>query len=163
MGVELEGNWHLGDRADESVRFIAFLRDAYGEGLPVRWVGCVDAEIAGLISHLPPPQRSCAEASVAAWREAHVFGLAYWRQGPSFIMVKDTRPARAAARFLIYDEITRDAFLFARQPRVLVGVAPDVEQAIDSLVQEGLVLRIGTWVTVLPYRMRRWPIPAFAV
>lgn len=155
-GVRVGWEVDLGRDAERTVRFVAFLRDAFAQGLPVEWSGSAPDELADALVHLPAPAGD--SDALERWRERHRFGLFYWRLGPDFVTVKDVRPSVESARFTIDDAPMLAAFAAAAEP----GRGPR-SQPLADLVAEGIVLELDGWRTLLPYRMRRWPIPFTAV
>ncbi|MFY0580666.1 DUF5825 family protein [Cystobacter fuscus] len=99
------------------------------------------------------------------WREGHAYGRCYWRSGPGFVLVRDCRVGRDAARFTIDDPATLRTFLALGIPRRVSEVRTDAaaEDALVRLLEERLVLQLGEWLVALPYRLRRWPVPAMAI
>lgn len=153
------------DAAASSVALVRLLREAASVGIPVRWRGSFadGVDVAALV-HLAPPAPSVEEAAaVTAWRERHRPGLCYYRLGPGFVFVKDVRADGPGARFRLGLE---DAPTTMHSLEGVVRVAdagPAVVGALDGLGGEGLVFRLEGVATLLPYRMRRWPVPALAV
>ncbi|MEO3792995.1 DUF5825 family protein [Nonomuraea sp. B10E15] len=160
----------LGERPEETVAFIAVLRDNLERGTVVDWTGGVRPgfDTAPLL-HLPPPRRPVpaagqeGSAGLDVWRSRFRIGLCYYRRGPGFLQVKDMRDPAAAARMIIDDGALGSAFTRCLRPRRLPGLGTDERDAVDVLIDERLVLRCGDLVVTLPHRMRRWPVPAMAV
>lgn len=150
--------------SEQTVEFVAWLRDEQSDSVPVKW----RAEIRGgldttLLHHLTPPEDAGADDAVRRWREAHRPAMCYYRLGPGFIQVKDTRRTEDAARFLLDDPVTVAAFLGCLRPKRLIELALSERAVAESLAAERLLLRLGEWVTVLPSRMRLWPVPSHLV
>jgi len=147
-----------------SLALVRLLREAASFGVPVIWRSRISDGIdASLLVHLSPPEAVRGEPLVPAmveWRERYRPGLCYFRLGPGFVFVKDVRHTSASARYKIetVDEL--------RALEAVVKVE-SLDQATRALLcdleAEGLVLRIGDWATLLPHRMRRWPVPAHEV
>jgi hypothetical protein len=56
-----------------------------------------------------------------------------------------------------------DAFC-ALEPVVdIAQLDPVTFGVLDDLANEGLALRLGGFATLLPHRMRSWPVPAMEV
>jgi hypothetical protein len=146
------------DAPSATLTLIRLLREASSDGVPVRWRAELDAGFdTTLLVHLPPP----ADRALAAWRRLHRPGLCYYRLGPGFVFIKDVRRAGAAARFRL-GGVT--ASFRALEPLVRVeSLDPPTRELLEDLEREGLALRLGGLATLLPSRMRRWPVPALEV
>jgi hypothetical protein len=147
-----------------SLALVRLLREASSLGLPVTWRGRIgDGIDVGRLVHLSPPEAvdgAPVDPTVVEWRERYRPGLCYYRLGPSFVFVKDVRQAGASARYKIE---TVDEFR-ALEAVVEVGSLDQrTRELFADLDGEGLVLRLGDWATLLPHRMRRWPVPAHEV
>jgi len=115
--------------------------------------------------HLCPPAHAADAAGrrfAQRWREEHRFGQCTYRRGPGFVAVRDVRPDGTRQRALLDDPWvdTFDALVSdATQPVDPAGV-----QLLGELVDAGLAVRLGVGKhAVLPYRMRRHPIPYDAI
>jgi hypothetical protein len=152
----------LGGRPEPTLRFIGLLRDRLSGGVVTQWRGeLVDTIDVTALHHLPPP--TGADPRIDEWRAAFRVGLCYFRKGPAFIQIKDVRNADASANFILDDPALVDAFTHYLQPRSLARLEPAEREATDTLLAEGLLLRMGDHATTLPYRMSRWPVPATLV
>lgn len=143
---------------------VRLLREAASDGVPVTWQGGIDDGIdARLLVHLPPPEPAAGESDPALdeWRHRYQPGLCYYRLGPDLVFIKDVRRPGAGARFRLDGVV--DAF---RSLEALVDVA-SLDRVtlglLEDLENEGLLLRLGGLATLLPNRMRRWPVPALEV
>lgn len=152
---------------DTTLEFIAWLRDRQTETVDVSWSAVVDPRFdTSLLFHLSPPapERSQEEPEeVRRWRAAHRPGMCYFRLGPAFIQVKDVRQATTAARFLLDEPPLINAFTHCLRPRSVDDLEPAERAAVESLVAERLLLRLGDRVVTLPNRMGRWPVPSHFV
>ena len=141
--------------------FIRFLREALSCLLTVDWslaaAGPIDV---AAVCHLPPPT---AGPQAGQWRGEYGFGHCFYRVGPGFIHVVDVRDADDAARFLLDDPATVEAFGQLAGAVMLSDLPPLAAELADQLDQARLLLRLGDWATLLPYRLRRWPMPCTAV
>jgi hypothetical protein len=151
----------LGADAEFDVSFVRFLREALGCLLTVEWtMAALGSLELSAVCHLPPPT---AGPYAERWRGEYGFGYCFYRVGPGFIHLVDVRDADDAARFLLDDPATVEAF------SQLVGVVrlselpPLAAQLADQLDQARLLLRLGDWATILPCRLRRWPMSCAAV
>ncbi|HEY0698358.1 MAG TPA: DUF5825 family protein [Micromonospora sp.] len=168
--VELAGRGHrllrvhrpvrLGDDDEFDLRFAWLLRESISVGLQVDWVltGELRWDVGG-IRHLPPPRSGRDD-----WRRAFTFGYCYYRVGPDFVTIRDTRSDNGfGARYLLDDPES-----VACWPE-LEGVLhlPEATAAglrlLELLAAENLALVAGNRATVLPFRMRRWPVPESSV
>src|SRR5579863_2001179 len=90
------------------IGFVRFLRESLSCLLTVEWTmasaGPLDL---GALVHLPPP---AAGPGAEHWRGEYGFGHCFYRVGPGFIHVVDVRDADDAARFLLDDQATVEAF-----------------------------------------------------
>jgi hypothetical protein len=151
----------LGADAEFDVSFFRFLREALSCLLTVEWTMTALGSLElGAVCHLPPPT---AGPYAEQWRGEYGFGYCFYRVGPGFIHLVDVRDADGAARFLLDDPVTVEAF------GQLVGVVrlselpPPAAELADQLDQARLLLRLGDWATILPCRLHRWPMPCTAV
>jgi uncharacterized protein DUF5825 len=115
------------------------------------------------LHHLPPPagrEPGPADSRLEQWRAAFRPGLCYYRRGPGFIQVSDIRTPESGALITISQKSLIDAFLRCKQPVSLTGQAGAAPEVLEILRQEGLLLQFGELVTIAPYHMRCWPIPA---
>ncbi|MEH1129502.1 DUF5825 family protein [Micromonospora sp. CPCC 206061] len=152
----------LGERPEPTLRFIGLLRDRLSEGVITQWRGeLVDTMDVTALHHLPPP--TGVGSRIDEWQATFRVGLCYFRKGPAFIQIKDVRNAEASANFILDDPALIIAFTHYLQPRSLTGLESTERDATDTLLAEGLLLRVGDHATTLPYRMSRWPVPATLV
>jgi hypothetical protein len=156
------------DEPRETLAFVRLLRDAASFGVPVAWHGIVDEGLdARLLIHLAPPgpvPEEHTSVSLAEWRHFHQPGLCYYRLGPGFVFIKDVRwEGQHAARYRFeLDGIER---IMAELETVVDAATldDDARGALEDLKGEHLALRLGGLATLLPYRMRRWPVPALEI
>lgn len=151
----------LGGDATVATHAIAMLRDACASFTRVLW----SAEIAGPVdviqlSHLSPPTAIEGSAELLeTWRSTHRYGSFYYRQGPSFLVIRDTRQSSGAARFVIDDPLLCHVFLRCMVPLRHNELTPAEWDAAELLAGEGLLLNLAETVVTLPLHMTRWPIP----
>jgi uncharacterized protein DUF5825 len=147
-----------------ALALVRLLREASSLGVPVTWRGrIVDGIDARLLVHLPPPEAVPGEPvdpAMVEWRERYRPGLCYYRLGPGFVFIKDVRTTSASARYKIE---TVDELRTLEAVAEVASLAPPTQALLRDLEEEGLVLRLGDWATLLPHRMRRWPVPAHEV
>jgi Family of unknown function (DUF5825) len=154
------------DAPRATLALIRLLREAASHGTAVSWRGRVGAGIdVNLLVHLPPPDppvdADAATADVSWWRERYRPGLCYYRLGPDFALVKDVRSSGAAARFRL--DSTLHVFRSLEAIVDVNGLDPVATGVLEDLEREALALRLGNLATLLPSRMRRWPVPALEV
>ncbi|HET9141710.1 DUF5825 family protein [Actinophytocola sp.] len=146
-------------RDDErDVRFLRLLREAVSVTMRVDWSAAspVPFELP-MVHHLPPPRREHDAGTADGWRQRFRFGLSYYRVGPGFLQLKDVRDG--AARYRLDDPKAVASWSQLEQVRHLTELSPDGQALYELLAGEGLIMRRGAWVTLLPFRMRRWPVP----
>ncbi len=152
---------------ENTLALVRFLREASSAGVFVRW-SCdgVDIDVESLV-HLPPPEAVGAESSeadsLAAWHRRYRPGLCFYRRGPRFVILKDTRCRGGAARMVLEGDDDIAAFETLHcvvDLNQLDGAALELFEVLDA---EHLVLRLGGHATLLPNRMHRWPVPALDV
>jgi hypothetical protein len=145
-----------------TVAFVARLRDLHTELTDVVWHASIAPEFdVTSVVHLPPPQPDGGRSgALAHWRETHRPAMFHYRTGPGFIVVRDTRPAVSAARFILDDPVLLDTFTLCLQPHLLTDLSSDARKAAALLLDERMLLRLDDWIVTLPNRMRRWPIPS---
>jgi hypothetical protein len=151
----------------DTLEFVAWLRDQQTEAVDVVWSADIDPRLdVTLLFHLFPPEPDASVEEpdqVRRWRSAYRPGLCYYRLGPDFIQVKDLRQAETAARLLLDEPPLVNAFTRCLQPSELDDLEPVERKAVEALLAERLLLRIGDRVVTLPNRMRRWPVPSHFV
>ncbi len=153
--------------AEQSLAFIRFLRDCESWGVQVAWQGSLGDGVApNLLSHLAPPAPLLAEAAEGtATAPGDRYGRCYWRAGPGFAVVSDTRPGRPAQRLTFSEGPELHLFHTLQRPVEHARCARTgaARRALADLVQEGVVLQLGAWALSLPCRMRLWPVPNMAI
>ncbi|WP_327108168.1 DUF5825 family protein [Nonomuraea glycinis] len=150
----------LGERPEDTLSFVRRLRDHLAEGVVPAWSHELPASLNWeMVCHLPPPSGTGDDAD--RWRRRFRIGLCYYRQGPGFIQVKDLR--EEPVTLLLDDPSVVDVFVRCLEPTSLRLLSADEAAAAEALLNERLLLRLGDFVVTLPYRMKRWPIPAYAV
>ena len=152
------------DQPESSLEFIAWLRDQQTQAVDVSWSAVIDPRLdSTLLCHLLPPEPTSLDEEpdeVPRWRAAYRPGMCYYRLGPGFVQVKDVRQAESAARFMLDEPRLVSAFTGCLRPCKVDDFEPMWRSAVEALVAERLLLRLGDWVTTLPSRMRRWPVPS---
>lgn len=155
----------LGERPDETAHFIAELRDHMSAGKYLQWRGTVTPSVATeSLWHLPPPASTAPDGAerIKAWQTRFRPGLCYFRRGPGFVQIRDIR-FPAAASYTIDDEALLRIFTDCLEPRMLAELTQREREGVELLLSENLALRVGDHVVTIPYRMRRWPVPASEV
>lgn len=154
-----------GGAPPEAVAALTLVRDLTGMGVEVRWRLAYDGggDLVGDLGHLHPPAQILGPADAAdirrRWREDFFLCKCVHRRGPGFVQVRDRRSGRL--HLLTIDEPD-----YLRAIDVLLAgaragkVPPDIVGAFE---QERLVATVGGILWWLPYRVRRWPLPAMTV
>jgi hypothetical protein len=148
----------------ESSYALHLIRDATGWGLHVEWTLGAASDDVQHLGHLFPPSSWANEdgaAAVREWRRSYSFGQCFFRIGPSFVAIKDVRPHVGGARMLIADQ-DADMFL-ALVAGVRGGSEESAAVAVADLCDAGLCAVGSEGFLVLPYRLRRWPVPFSAI
>jgi hypothetical protein len=150
----------LGRDDEFDLRFLHLLREAMSVILRVDWstAAPVPFELS-MVAHLQPPRAQSGDG----WRNRHRFGLCYYRIGPGFVLLRDTRDAANGARYRLDDAEAVLSLPELETVRRLPELSADARELYQLLAGEDMVMRCGEWVTVLPYRLRRWPLPFDAV
>ncbi len=153
--------------AEQSLAFIRFLRDCESWGVQVAWHGALGDGIASyLLSHLAPPAPALAEGEQGGEAAAaDRCGRFYWRAGPGFAVISDTRPGRPAQRLTLAGGAELELFDTLQRPveQARCARTDAARRVLADLLAEGIVLRLGGWALSLPCRMRVWPVPNMAV
>jgi hypothetical protein len=141
-----------------SLRVLRFLRDARGNGLTVRWHGSIGEGLTWPeLSHLD----ASAEAPLAARSRSAVQRMMYWRSGPGFVQVRDCRSGNDIRQITFGDKTLVDVFRSVQEPTDSAEFDERQRAALEFLVGHRLVLTLGRFALGLPYRIGRWPVPAF--
>lgn len=152
----------LGQDTDQTLAAVAMLRDGLTQGTLLEWHGELASTTSlDLVCHLPPPQGS-AELH-ARWRARFRPGLCYFRRGPGFLQVKDSRAGDVSVNLVIDDPLLVDVLIRCLSPTRITSLTTAERAAVDTLADEQLLLSLGDQVVTLPHRMRRWPVPALDV
>lgn len=154
----LAGSLDLAGDPRDVLAALRFLTEATARLVPLEWT------LAGeplwpvrTLVHLAPPSGGSDPAArryAKLWQRDHDFGLCTFRRGPGFVRMRDVRPGGPPRRIMITEPWigTFDALLSG-------GSDDRTDQLVDELVGNGLALRLGGSVHVLPTRLRRWPTP----
>jgi Family of unknown function (DUF5825) len=157
---------HLDGSSGALAILVAWLRDQMAAGVIERWTGVVADNVdTTLLHHLPPPEAAAAQTAdtdprLTAWTAAFRPALCYYRVGPGFIHVKDIRDPAASARLTLDYPAHRQLFLRCLRPTLVDDLTDAEHAAVAALTQERLLLIADGLAVTVPYRMRRWPIPA---
>ena len=149
---------------ERTVEFVAWLRDLESDTVRVTWPATIEEGLdTTLLHHLSPPSDTGTDDAVRQWRAAYRPALCYYRLGPGFVQVKDTRRTEDAARFLLDEPVLVAAFTRCLRPTRVTDLSRDERTAAELLAAERLLLWQGGWATTLPNRMRLWPVPSHLV
>ena len=156
VSLSTEDESHLG--------FLRLLRDCASWGISVDWRAAHESgyPLQELV-HLPPPNEDSATRS--AWDGEYRFGKMFWRNGPGFVLVKDTRDSDRSARFTLDDPESLSVFFACQRPTDILAAAttPKEREVLLAMIEERVVFRVAESVLVLAVRARRWPIPYMSV
>jgi hypothetical protein len=147
-----------------TVAALALVRELTAWGVFVGWrvrLGSPDDWLP--LSHLWPPTQVAGVPEpgqiAAAWAGDFFLGKCLYRQGCNFIEVRDRR--QGVLERLTIDEPSHLAVVSQLLDGASVSLLP--ERVLADLEAEHLVGRVGDTAWWLPYRVRRWPHPAFRV
>lgn len=159
--LELPEPYRFGNSDGDDAAMLRLLAGATTRFLDVRWrlAGDLPWDLPTVV-HLTPPSGGVdpvASALAAGWRERYRFGLCTYRYGPGFVLLRDVRPGRQRKRVTLDGPWVAHFRRFAEHE----DAAPVPESAVlrDELTEVGLALRCGHERVLLPYRLRRWPVP----
>ncbi|WP_157061759.1 DUF5825 family protein [Alicyclobacillus ferrooxydans] len=144
-----------------TVHAIEFLRNAMALGMRVSWRLILESDIElSNLYHITPPSSCNGDTSVVKkWAENYHYGSFFWRKGPDFVIIKDTRDENNSSQFVIDDPETLEAFYKCLTPQQLRNIDIVDNPIIEELVSEGVILKLGDWLLTLPYRIHSWPVP----
>jgi hypothetical protein len=158
--VEIAEPIEMGVSSDTDLVSVYSLRELTSRVGAVRWT-LSGEPAAGLlpVCHLVPPSSGQSEKSARfakEWRSAFRYGSFYYRLGPDFVRITDTRDDASSARYSIAGS---DSAVFQQLAETGVCRLADVPFKVrQALADNGLCLCSQTWLVVLPYRMRIWPV-----
>lgn len=154
----------FGTSPDNDIEHLRMLRELTSRTIRVDWR--IDGEPAFDLRdhvHLVPPAADDDDPPIAdEWRSGYRYGTLYYRNGPTFISVKDVRPGGEHARMTIDRTGTEHFRLLANRCR-LDELPEDTLDALETALELGLAIRGREQFLLLPYRMRAWPVPYVAV
>lgn len=157
--VELDRPVDLTDPSRADCRALDVVRSATAHGMRVGWelLAPPPSIAIGELGHLHPPRRVHAPDGpglVAAWWDGFYLGRCCWRRGPGFTQIRDRRAGR-----LIRFTVTEPE-LIAAVTELDRGNHDLAREAARPLLDERLVLPLGAWLWLAPYRIVRWPTPS---
>lgn len=163
----------LGADAEATINFVAFLRAALTQDVEVRWHARITDTATGsgidttALHHLWPPTTVATTGlppeEPRAWRAAFKYGLCYFRRGPGFILIKDTRIADRHVHLTVDHPDLMATFLAGCTPLRYSTLTPTQCEAVGVLARENLMYRLDDLLLTLPTHMRRWPVPFSAI
>jgi hypothetical protein len=157
----------LGADALATMTFIAFLQTCIAEGVEVRWSARVTSGAldTAALHHLWPPTAIAGlpPEQAETWRATFRYGLCYFRRGPDFLLLKDSRNADGQVHLVIDHPDLVATFLAGCAPLHQSALTATQREAVGVLSQENLVYRLDDLLLTLPTRMRRWPMPFSSV
>jgi hypothetical protein len=141
---------------------IRFIRDCTGFGIAVDWhAGDSLRDIAAMIYHLAPCNGDSAMAS--AWRDAHHYGMFYFRNGDEFTVVTDRRQPKFGNQFILDTPGYVSTFRAASTVLDRTLLERIDREALADLEQEGIILSLFDYSVALPFHMQHFPVPFNAV
>ena len=156
-GVTLQRKVDVRDAADPELALsgLVLVRELTRIGMGVDWrLHCSAEYPVHLLRHLfPPKEVTGAEEAGRLWRSSYRFGDLFYRQGPGFVHVRDSR--HGGARLLtIAQEAHLEGMRQLDAGAITETLTPSVLQDFRRL---GLIADVGPWAWWLPYRIQRWP------
>ena len=143
---------------------LSVIRELTARAIDVSWV--LDGVLlAGAdwrdFSHLVPPReiRGADPLVLTAWRHRHYIGRCTYRRGPGFIQIRDRR--RDELRSFVLDQPEYVDAVHALEE--LAADRPVPRDVHEAFVAERLLVPVGAGWWWAPYRLRRWPLPCWAV
>lgn len=139
---------------------LRLVRECTAQQVLVDWSVVADdqLDVTPLFGLTPPIVVAGIDSAAKLWRERFRFGSLYWRAGPGFILISDTRGAIRNEYKLKASGLVQTFLALAS------GAIPEEADLYHchALRGEGLVFESDGWTIGLPYRMRSWPIPCNA-
>lgn len=145
----------LGEDDEFDVRFVRLLRESMTAGLRVDWTTATVPFDEADLYHLQPPRQGPA----GQWRDEFRYGRCYYRRGPGFVLLKDTRDTATGARFRLDQPEAVAAFWELTDAVHEPSASAGARELAGVLAAERLIFRRGSWLTLLPFRIRIWPVP----
>lgn len=156
--------------------WISFLRDAMSARVVVSWVAdsLVGLSVTDVV-HLYPPRApdetplpvaalgSSSSSDSDVWRRDYRYGLCYYRHGPEYLAVRDMREHDQRAAFVLFESAIVSTFNKCLVPTELTTLSASERDALEILVEERLIAVADGKAVTLPYRMKHWPVPYYAV
>jgi hypothetical protein len=157
LGVErLDLGCRHSDRNDP-LQLLALLRDGVELGVSITFTGNALGAIGADVTHLPEPGGNGYSTGLS-WEEPHAYGRCFYRRGPGFLLVVDRRDS-PEYRYTLDDADHIEAIGVLRTPTPLRETPPALKQAAADLAELNLVAVHAGRGLLLPYRLRRWPMP----
>lgn len=154
----------LGRDPVADIHFVWLLRECMSLGIAIHWTATtLPSWDLRLVHHLPPPSylhEPNESLALKSWRESHVYGSCYYRKGPGFYLIKDTRDPARQRRLKIGVNGAIDGFDLLLKPTPAGDLAAEANDVVNALLPLGLVLQLDGEVISLPFRLHRWPVPA---
>lgn len=159
--VRIERSVNLCAPSHHDLAVLACIRDLVPYRISVNWNlrAPTNLDLSALHALCPPSALSNAPHDLVAWHREFRFGLLFWRSGPGFVSVRDGRNG-AVSEFTISDAAYLEVF-HACQKACSVDQVPAAEAG--RLIADRIVLKTGSFLLTLPYRMKYWPIPCNAI
>jgi hypothetical protein len=157
----------FGDDPPTDLANIVVLRELTSRAVRLDWhmLGKPLVPLRELVHLIPPVDgldRSGRDIA-ARWRSRYAYGTFYYRVGPGYLLIKDIRPGGEHARFVISGQSAQDFLRWAGDLSVTPASTLASDEARRAMRAAGLSASIDGHLVVLPFRMRRWPVPFSAV
>jgi len=154
------------ENSAQILEFIRFLREITSLGIRVSWNGKAEKNFPiKQINHLYPPEtlEGVENEKLITWQNSYRYGQFYMRMGLDFIKIKDKRPFHSPLIYTIGDPDIRSILDKFFNP-IHISKLTDLEKAATSmLLKYNFLLEIDDTFLRLPYRIKKWPIPAFEI
>ncbi|HEY3734938.1 MAG TPA: DUF5825 family protein [Streptosporangiaceae bacterium] len=147
-----------GDPAQAVARLV-LIRELTAHGMAIDWALHADEDLSWRdLSHLyPPTSMSGVPGDLLDWQAAFRLCRCVHRFGPGFVQIRDRRFGGLRRTTVKGPDCPRDI-------ETLMRGSPEgelEEPLVRDLTDRRLVGRAGTLLWWLPYRVRRWPVPAW--
>lgn len=161
------------DDAVATVQRLVLVRELTSHGIAVDWrlrLAGDEAEQWRVYSHLSPPAElvladGCPtdpQEALAQWRRSFYIDKCSYRRGPGFVQVRDRRAG--SLNLVVIDDPAYLAVLATLEEGApLAPLAAEDLRIAREFGAEGLVAKVGDHLVWLPYRLRRWPLPAMSI
>nr|WP_255679581.1 DUF5825 family protein [Brevibacillus humidisoli] len=148
------------------IKQIQLMRDSQSLGIKMYWEGVVTEKFDFYqLFHMVPPIKLDVPGYtnlIEEWHQNYRYGSFYYRKGPSFLLIKDTRLPENSCRFVI-DELPLLNIVYQCLTPQHRDQINEGSSYVEQLVNEGILLEYHDYLITLPYRVLKWPIPYDAI